>query len=450
MATDSSLSKYKYDDNIFMPEPPDNPKHVVALFCGRKKELECGINTLKNGIDLYGKRMRKYDKKPWIIHGESRSGKSHLARRIMASLPKNKKRLQLYVPARERLEALAVMTNLFEQIRFDFSSRINNVRNHQIIQNNPWIHLTIELIGQISLFIGHTTESVTIKISETLKNGLNLGLNLHIIPKVVEFFAAFSSEQSETKATELKLRPPNAVDMAEYCGIMIDTLMNLKLLNHLLILIDDIDLLEGYVDQTRNATKQRSQLSQAILKLSSTSGIDVLITARSWYAHSKKEFKTLIDLAMEPEMKEEELIEIHDQHFKLFSPRDYPNKFLTKEALLNASTDVRGIPGIFLQHLDTAFRVYKKEEEWGERDYAWYLDIFRRIYSTFRLKCPAAAIALETAVNEQRFTIDIETTNPFYSTVFDNEFVFQSYYRETTYFMDTLVTKVIDMLESIE
>ena len=35
-----------------------------------------------------------------------------------------------------------------------------------------------------------------------------------------------------------------ALDLAEYCGLMVETLIGLGLLKHALILIDDVDLLE--------------------------------------------------------------------------------------------------------------------------------------------------------------------------------------------------------------
>lgn len=98
---------------------------------------------------------------------------------------------------------------------------------------------------------------------------------------------------------------------------------------------------------------------------------------------------------------------------------------------------------MFLQHLDTAFRVYKNEPDWGERGYPWFLDVFRRRFENFREKCPQAADALQRAVQDSRLNVDVAQHNPFFGTMLDNEFVFQSYYAETTYFLTRLVFDIV-------
>ena len=228
---------------------------------------------------------------------------------------------------------------------------------------------------------------------------------------------------------------------------MVDTLWRLTRMSHSLFLVDDVDLLEGYLDPDRNAQVQRSILSDALTELHKTPCVDVVLTARSWYAHSRKEFQTLVDLARAEEISTEDLIEIHDKRFKVFVGNKLPQQFLSRSALEKAASDVNGMPGVFLQHLDTAFRVYQTEDDWGERDYEWYVDVFRKLYSQFRAKCPAAAEAIEAAVKKGQLTIDVRRGNPFNQTIFDNEFVFQSYYQETTYFTDSLVQKVVQRTE---
>ena len=241
----------------------------------------------------------------------------------------------------------------------------------------------------------------------------------------------------------MKLRPPTPEDLADFTGIMVDTLVRAGLLDHVFVLVDDVDLLEGYTDPTTNGRIQRSILSDALSRLHSVTGADVLITARSWYAHSRKDFQELVDLSTASEMSPESLVEIHDQHFKLYVRQGLPRRFLNEDAVRRVALDSRSKPGVFLQRLQTAFKAWQKEEDWGQRDYDWYLDVFRKLYAQYRDKCPAAAQALETGVREGRSNIDVKADNPFYRTVFDNEFVFQSYYQETTYFMDDLTFKIV-------
>jgi hypothetical protein len=438
MGVKKEISKYDYDVNLFLTEPPETKKLVKSLFCGRKNELKRCVSILKNSIDVKGKRFLDKEKKPWIIHGESRSGKSHLARRVLYELPQNMNRIQIIIPAKERLEAISVMSNLFEELRDEFYSRIT-----QSIENeHPWVHFIYELITQISFFIGRCTESITFKVSKAMKESMSVGGKFSLVPNFIEFSLNVGAEKSESDSLELRLHSPNAFDMAEYCGVIINTLIQLELIHHVFVLIDDVDLLVNYENESENGKKQRSELSQAILKLNSTPGIDILITARSWYGYSNKEYITLEDLTIEP-LSNDDLILIHDCRFKYYGKRGLNNRFLTDDALLKAANEVGGMPGVFLQHLNTAFRKYQKEDDWEERSYEWYFTIFQEMYNLFREKCPAAASALEEAAQNDLREIDVRKANPFYGTVFDNEFVFQSYYSETTYFIDSLVLNVI-------
>src|SRR5262245_49608194 len=109
MPAPKKRSKFACDTSLFKPEPHTDPRLVKRLFAGRTSELRRGFETLKNQLDVDGKRSRRFDKKPWVIHGESRSGKSHLARRILAEFKPRDDRFQLLVPARDRVEALLVM-----------------------------------------------------------------------------------------------------------------------------------------------------------------------------------------------------------------------------------------------------------------------------------------------------------------------------------------------------
>jgi hypothetical protein len=437
-------SKFDYDSNLFIPEPPEQAKLVESLFCGRTKELARGIEIMQRSLDVKGKRAKNQDKRPWVIHGESRSGKSHLARRIIIGLPKSLKRHQIIVSARERLDAMRVMTILFDDFHDEYLRRTNDQRLEQDLTQHPWVRLTDQLIERVAFFLGlGSIEAVTLKWSQEIKAGFEAGTQLAFVPKVIEFFAKFQATYTTGEALEVKLRPPTPSDLAEFCGIMVDTLLHLKLTDHVLVLVDDVDLLEGYADPVRNGRIQRSILSDALAHLNGTPGVDVLLTARSWYAHSKKDFQELVDLATAPPMSVKELVDIHNQRFAFYGGKGLPRQFLSAEALERAAEDVHGKPGVFLQRLGTAFRAYQDEDAWEERGYEWYFRVFYRIYTTYRDKCPRAAEALEKAVKEGQLTLDIGEKNPFHATIFDNEFVFQSYYQETNYFIDALTQQVI-------
>lgn len=441
-------SKYKYDISLFKAEPPDNPRLIKDLFCGRGQELRRGVQVLKENMDINGRRFGKREKKPWVIHGESRSGKSHLARRIMAALHKSRKRIQITIPARERLEAQRVMGNIFEALRDEFETRINAVGHRALVEENPWLPLARQLIEQVSYFF-RGAEAVTLKFDRSYSNGLEAGLNLSLVPKVVEVYAKLQGQTGSGESEEIRLRPPSPRDLAEYASVMIDTLLRLRLLSHALILVDDVDLLEGYVDPQRNARIQRSILSEALDRLHATRGIDVVLTARSWYAHNRKDFDTLVDL-QDRRLDVSDLVQIHDKRFEVYGPKNLPTAFLTRQALREAAMDVDGSPGVFLRHLDTAFERFRDEPEWGERDYDWYLGIFRQIYESCRTKMPYAAGVIEDAVGAGQLHIDVKKGNPFHDTIFHDLFVFQSYYGEAIYYTDRLVRRIVSAIRTAE
>ena len=76
----------EFGNTLFDPQPPEGSWLVNRLFCGREQTLESATKRLRKGLDIQGRRAldNKLPKKPWIIHGETRSGKSHLARRLLA------------------------------------------------------------------------------------------------------------------------------------------------------------------------------------------------------------------------------------------------------------------------------------------------------------------------------------------------------------------------------
>ena len=79
------------------------PALVKDLFCWRDKELEQGLKVLDGNLDVGGMRAATRDKRPWVIHGDTRSGKSHLARRLMLE----KMYAFLPVAGRDKLKAAA-------------------------------------------------------------------------------------------------------------------------------------------------------------------------------------------------------------------------------------------------------------------------------------------------------------------------------------------------------
>jgi hypothetical protein len=438
-------SKFACDSALFKPEPPMDKQLVKKLFHGRVNELRRGLETLKSQLDLGGKRSRKVDKRPWIIHGESRSGKSHLARRIFAELPDDDERIQLIIPAREKIEALLVMANLFRQLVGHFRRRTQDQRLPTLVCEEPEVRLVDDLVDKMDLFL-NDAQSATVTTERGSKIGLEVGGEVSGL--LAKFLGKHQSERTEKDTRQVVLKPPTATTLAEVCGVLVDNLLRRKLIRHLLVLVDDVDLLEGYRSEQQNARVQRSLLADALCELHSQPGVDVVLTARSWYAYSTKEFQQLVDLALGP-MRPEDLVAIHDRHMQAYAKKAGLSRFLKSEALGAFAQEMGGLPGVFLQHLHTAFYEYQNDENWNERDYDWFLGVFRRLFTDFRNKCAPAAEVLERAVREGRLEMDVGEKNPFFGTVFDNSLVFQSYYNERCYFATPLIKKILEVSTTV-
>lgn len=79
-----------------------------------------------------------------------------------------------------------------------------------------------------------------------------------------------------------------------------------------------------------------------------------------------------------------------------------------------------GLPGVFLNHLQTAYAAFRFEDKAPARDYTWFLGIFRKQFESLRGKCSLAAQTLLEAIHNGKLDITISEINPFYGTAFDN------------------------------
>jgi hypothetical protein len=435
-------SKFAVNDLLFKPEPPVAPRDVKELFKGRAAELERGRETLKANLDLEGERSKRADKRPWVVHGESRSGKSHLARRIFADIPPRKDRIQCLIPSGGRLDALAVMRDLFETLRGEYKSRIWDQTLTEDPLKQPAVQLVEQLVEKIGMFASGV-QAVELTHEAGERDSVDLGAELGGAPLLFKFLTKYQTERTQKNAIKVTLRAPVALDLAEVCGIMVEALLRLQLVKHALILVDDVDLLEGYVSAQQNARQQRPVLAAALHALHGTPGVDVVLTARSWYAHAQKDLSTLVDLALAQPMTPDELAAVHDSRLGVYGGKSGIRSFLSRPALRELANDVDSLPGVFIQHLGTAFYHYQNEAEHGERDYDWFLGVFRRRLPDWRDKCGRGLAAIEQAMRDGRRTVDVTDGNPFFGTVLDNEFVHQSYDSETTYFISGVMRRLL-------
>ena len=132
-------------------------------------------------------------------------------------------------------------------------------------------------------------------------------------------------------------------------------------------------------------------------------------------------------------MEAEQMVGIHDRRLKEYGRRGGTAGFLSGAAVQELANDVDGLPGVFLQHLQTAFYRFQDEPDPLPRDYNWLLGVFRQHLSLIRDKCSDGYDAIQKAVDAGKLTVDVRDRNPFFGTMLENEYAYQSYYRNLVF-----------------
>lgn len=435
------IIKERHNRQLFRSEPPANGD-IVALFKGREEELASSVERLRYNLDaredaedadhFFG---RDETKGLWIIHGPTRSGKSHLGRRILVEFPQNARHHKLVFPCRDRLEPAEIFQQIFKKIRDIFHECIARQEGAPGFKNDDkrtiLVRETRALISDVAHFsTPNPPDTVATQSSrkdlESLKATFQAGL-----PAIIQFRLQAGTQTDSGTTYNATFTAPSAERYSTFCSIIIDTLVQINLLDHLLILVDDADLLNNEDKTTEKAQLKTVHLADALVDLHRCRGVDILVTSRSHYAISKKEFQELIDLT-EYSMTTSDLIDIYHAHLKQFAWKDHPEGFLTEEALEKAAQWAARLPGIFLVHLTVALEAFKKEESWTLQGSDWYREIFKKFYDLHR-KGHKLSASLEQAIKDQQSEIIFPKGDayPFYGTKLDNVFIMPGFYDDT-------------------
>ncbi|MEI8393434.1 MAG: ATP-binding protein [Rhodospirillaceae bacterium] len=439
-----SSSKSRLYPEPFKSEPPVKDETVKRLFLGRALALKLGTEALGTFWDYDGKRWRDGDKRPWIIHGESRSGKSHLARRILIELQERHPDIvTLAIQARERNSAQYVMGELFRELCHEFLTRVHGPQVPDGLLLDPMVRNAVHVISKLEIF-EDGRDSVTVEDISSWKEGAE-GSGEYAVPAIFKLLSRFATEKSGGTKQTVTLKRPDVAALAEYCVIILDTLWRTGLIKEVVILVDDVDLLESKRDIIFNIPEQRAKLLQALNTVHQAPCVDVVVTSRSWFALYRREFAVLVDLLQKNHIfSADQLIAIHDIRHEEYLDKA-PCKFLNPNALATLAEDVKFIPGVFLQHLSQAYEGYKSEEGWVEHDYEWFLAIISDDFGWKKTIYPDATGRILDAVRNGRYQLEVDKGDIL--APLDNDYVYQSFHTENSYSITPLLRKILERLE---
>jgi hypothetical protein len=428
--------KYGYDPLLLHPDPPETPALVRSLFIGRDSELARGTSILMKHRDLSGTKTS--GKRPWVIHGESRMGKSHLARRILLDLPEDSKHLQIKVYARGSWDAERVIQDIFSSL-YDVYRNLVNSRTFRPNQGQEaLIRSSHALFEQVKIFSGPAKpQAINLNWNKDLQRGLNIGIDV-ATPFLCKLAAQLQANLRQSEGTTFTFHAPTIRDLTAICAAIVEVLLRLELLEHVLVFADDVDLI---ADPCGPSANQAPALAKALVDLCSAPAVDVLVTARTWYHFAQRDFLELVSL--DGGLSISELLDLYRKRFQSMGRPDLPQSFLTTDALQRLAEMVGGTPGMFLHRLYVAFERYKDEAQTDLRDFDWLLSIFERRYERFRSTGRPIAQLIEDSVVAGSREVDAAGSLSLFGTVFDGEFVLPSYFSPTTYLLDGLALEVI-------
>src|SRR5205085_8513094 len=130
--------------------------------------------------------------------------------------------------------------------------------------------LVNNLIERMMLFLDEA-QTATVTHERADESTIEVGGELSVL--LDKFVGKFQSKNASKEARQIILKPPTAETLAELCGIMLETLMDLQLTDHLLVLVDDVDLLDPTASTVQSARVQRVLLTSALCTLHAQPGI---------------------------------------------------------------------------------------------------------------------------------------------------------------------------------
>ena len=310
--------------DLFQHNPPNNSKLIKNLFINRTWELE----ELKTQLDLEEPR-----KQIEIIHGNSRTGKSHLAFRYFADYDKTKLNF-IKINAADGGTANLILLDMFSYLRNHLESITEPaILYPEEVSSLSILNQALRLIHEYEQLITGDAENVTLTESEFQQLEVNAKA---MIPKL--FSAVTGQKIQNSSAKTITLKRPDERRIIDIIKELAETLV-ITTDKPCLFYIDDMDLLEG----TKKGSEQVKLLKRLLYKLADSKRITVSASVRTRYASISE--KELVVLCKVGDLEVGDLKEVYNIHIEHLHNKQSIFDDKTVETISKFS---RGLVGHFL------------------------------------------------------------------------------------------------------
>jgi len=317
-------------NTVFEHRPLTKGNFITKTFVNREIDIETAqlFFNPRNQIDMV-----------YVIHGESRIGKSHLAIYLMSAFKKEHQMIYFYVNANTRGYALDILKDLFDQVS-DYVASLS-ASDHQ----KEFEFLKSYLNDINNIFYG-VPAKIALKKSRDQRQKLSPSLKGRFPFVDIQLGGEQDQKRQDEISVELKTIPPDKLrDILAQCFKLISYITH----QNILLLVDDLDLLE----EIGEGEKQRDLLSNHLKYFSTIDPVTVFATSRTHYFIERQ--KELHNFLQVYRMSSMDLKTVYEKRVECFLNGV---SIFTEDVLSELINGFNGYVGIFLYECFLILRNY--------------------------------------------------------------------------------------------
>jgi hypothetical protein len=322
--------------NLFEDNPLSS-RWVVEGFWNRQDEIDWALDLLTGEDDF---------EKVCVIHGHTRTGKSHFAQRVLADPRLSASGVRSFaVNANNQGTA----RNVFESLLFALHRAVMELPPNGALQ--PSLDALREELREARLLLEDgRAERIDDEVAEA---SAELGAPTLKVPGLELAFPGRVGEKA-VRGRKVVTRPLTDRGLAELVATAADAIRQAEGLRTVLLFIDDLDLLDR---EGAEGGAGVDTVVDLLRPIADREGLCVVATTRRQYFNGRE--KDFIDLGALRPMKPEELVRVYELRARLFNDG---REIFSPGALALLTRTADGRVGVFLRHCREVFRLHRRRE----------------------------------------------------------------------------------------